>query len=169
VAARLLDAYGNLVSTDNTDQVTVALGANPGGAALGGTTTVTVRGGVATFGNLSVSRAGTGYTLVVRSGSLAAATSSAFNVTAVVAPSATVIDNFEGNEPYAVVGALSPSAYLSTAAAHDGPYGLQDTGGPDWIYRDDAAVQVGQVAPAVPSERLPQRPGACCAEPRAAG
>ncbi len=49
-----LDAYGNLVSSDNTHQVTVALGTNPGGGTLGGTTTATVSGGVATFSNLSI-------------------------------------------------------------------------------------------------------------------
>src|SRR5262249_3682767 len=53
VTLRVLDAYGNLVSNDNTDSVTVAIGSNPGGGTLGGTTIVTVSGGVATFSNLS--------------------------------------------------------------------------------------------------------------------
>jgi hypothetical protein len=56
--AKLLDRFGNLVTTDNSTQVTVALVAGPnrpGGASavVGGTTTVTVVGGVATFTNLT--------------------------------------------------------------------------------------------------------------------
>src|SRR3954469_22938251 len=52
VTVRVLDAYGNLVSSDNTDTVTLAIGSNPGGGTLSGMTTVTVSGGVATFSNL---------------------------------------------------------------------------------------------------------------------
>ena len=44
VSVRVVDQYNNLVTTDSTDQVTVALGANPGQAILGGTTTLTVSG-----------------------------------------------------------------------------------------------------------------------------
>ena len=43
-----------------------------------------------------------------------------------------------------MVGGSSPTAYLSTAAKHDGTYGLVDSNGNDWIYRNDAAVQVKQ-------------------------
>ena len=59
----MLDAFGNLVTGDNTDVVTLALGNNPGGATLSGGGSVTVSGGVATFGTLSLDKAGTGYTL----------------------------------------------------------------------------------------------------------
>ncbi|WP_165226789.1 Ig-like domain repeat protein [Aquisphaera insulae] len=66
------DRQGNPVSNGS---VTVALGANPGHATLGGTLTQAVYNGVATFPDLSLSAAGTGYTLVVTvvgvSGSLA--------------------------------------------------------------------------------------------------
>jgi hypothetical protein len=56
--AKLLDRFGNLVTTDNSTQVTVALVAGPnrpGGATavVGGTTTVTVVGGIATFTDLT--------------------------------------------------------------------------------------------------------------------
>src|SRR5881409_3171768 len=78
VAAR--DALGNLV-TAFTGSVTVALGTNPTGATLAGTTTVTAAGGVATFGTLSVDKVGTGYTLAATAPGLSGATSSAFNVT----------------------------------------------------------------------------------------
>src|SRR5437867_3830335 len=78
VAAR--DALGNLV-TAFTGSVTVALGTNPTGATLAGTTTVTAAGGVATFGTLSVDKVGTGYTLAATAPGLSGATSSAFTVT----------------------------------------------------------------------------------------
>ncbi|HYU01108.1 MAG TPA: Ig-like domain-containing protein, partial [Gemmatimonadales bacterium] len=78
VAAR--DAQGNLV-TGFTGSVTVALGTNPSGGTLAGTTTVTAVSGVATFGNLSVDKVGTGYTLAAAATGLAGATSGPFNVT----------------------------------------------------------------------------------------
>ncbi len=65
--------------------VSVALSNNPGGATLGGTLTATARSGVATFSDLTLNQAGTGYTLQVSSNGLTAATTSAFNVTPVVA------------------------------------------------------------------------------------
>ena len=74
------DANGNVVAGD-TSNVTVAIGANPGGGTLGGTFTVASVNGVATFGNLSINAAGAGYTLTATDGSLTGATSSAFNVT----------------------------------------------------------------------------------------
>jgi subtilase family serine protease len=82
VTVRVLDANGNLVTGDNSDSITIGLGANPGGGSLSGTLTVTAQGGVATFSNLAVSKPGNGYTLVASSGSLAGSTSSSFNVNA---------------------------------------------------------------------------------------
>src|SRR5207248_834309 len=71
---------GNLVSAF-AGSVTVALGTNPSGGTLAGTTTVTAAGGVATFGTLSVDKVGTGYTLTATAPGLSGATSSAFTVT----------------------------------------------------------------------------------------
>jgi len=77
------DAGGNTVTTDNSTQVTVAIGTNPSSGTLSGTKTVTVSSGVATFSGLSIDKAGTGYTLTATSSpSYTSATSSAFNVTA---------------------------------------------------------------------------------------
>src|SRR5207253_1084395 len=56
-----LDALGNAAQSF-TGNVTVALGANPGGAILAGTTTVAATNGVATFTGLSLDKTGTGYT-----------------------------------------------------------------------------------------------------------
>ena len=65
------DANGNVV-TSNSSSVTVAIGTNPGSGTLGGTVTVAAVNGVATFSNLSINKAGTGYTLTATDGSLTA-------------------------------------------------------------------------------------------------
>ena len=73
------DALGNTVTTF-TGNVTMALGANAGAGTLAGTTTVSAVAGVATFANLSIDKAGTGYTLTASSGALPSATSTPFNI-----------------------------------------------------------------------------------------
>jgi hypothetical protein len=83
VTARILDQFGNLaISAAN---ITVAIGANPGGGTLSGTLTVAASGGLATFNTLSINKLGTGYTLTASSGALIGATSSSFNITAATA------------------------------------------------------------------------------------
>ncbi len=67
VRVTLEDAYGNTVDADNTTNVTLALGANPGTSTLGGTLTRTVSAGVATFADLTVDDVATGYTLTATS------------------------------------------------------------------------------------------------------
>lgn len=73
------DANGNLVARAR-DPVTLAIGTNPPGGTLFGTKTVSAVGGIATFAGLSIDKAGSGYTLVASSGSLASATSAAFGI-----------------------------------------------------------------------------------------
>jgi S-adenosylmethionine hydrolase len=80
VTVYVLDKFGNIVTTDNTDTVTVALGTNPGSGTLSGTLTVTVRNGVATFSNLSIDKIGTGYTLNATASGLTGVSSAAFTV-----------------------------------------------------------------------------------------
>ena len=76
------DAAGNVVTTDNSTTVTLALGSNPGASTLGGTLTQTVNGGVAAFGDLTLDNPGTGYTLTATGNPvLAGATSNPFDVT----------------------------------------------------------------------------------------
>jgi len=139
VTVRLLDQFNNLVSGDNTDKVTLSIGTNPGGGALGGRITLTVSGGVATFSNLSISKAGVGYTLVAKSGTFVGVTSTSFNVSVATA---VLLEGFEGSSNWNVVGPVFPTAYLSTVAAHDGNYGLVIPNGPDWLYRVDSAAQI---------------------------
>jgi CubicO group peptidase (beta-lactamase class C family) len=81
VKVTALDASG-AVATSFSGTITVALGANPGGSTLGGTKTRAAQSGVATFGNLTLDQAGSGYTLNATGTNLTAATSSPFDITA---------------------------------------------------------------------------------------
>ncbi len=74
------DGWGRTV-TSATNAVTLALGANPSFATLGGTTTANAVNGIATFANLSVDNIGTGFTLVATATGLTGATSTPFNIT----------------------------------------------------------------------------------------
>ncbi|HSD32456.1 MAG TPA: hypothetical protein VLB49_11135, partial [Gemmatimonadales bacterium] len=73
------DAFGN-TSPAFTGNVTVAIGTNPGGGALSGTLVLAAVSGVATFSNLSIDKAGTGYKLAATSPGLTSATSASFNI-----------------------------------------------------------------------------------------
>ena len=78
VAAK--DQFGNLATAFvGTD--TVSIGTNPGSGTLSGTTAVAAAAGVASIPGLSINKTGTGYTLSVKSGTLTAGTSTAFNIT----------------------------------------------------------------------------------------
>ena len=72
------DASGGVVTSDNSS-VTIALGANAGGAAITGTLTVPAVNGIATF-NLSIDKPGTGYTFTAADGSFPTVTSNPFNI-----------------------------------------------------------------------------------------
>lgn len=75
------DGGGNR-DTTLTGSITVAIGANPAGGTLSGTTSATAVAGVATFGGLTIDRPGTGYTLTAAASGATGATSTAFNVAA---------------------------------------------------------------------------------------
>ena len=74
------DGFGN-TATAFTGAVTVAIGVNPSGGVLSGTTTVNALAGIATFADLSIDQAGSGYTLTANSPGLPGATSAVFDVT----------------------------------------------------------------------------------------
>jgi len=82
VQVTVRDTLGNTV-TASTDSITVAITSGTGteGAVLGGTRKVAAVSGVATFGTLTVDKAGTGYTLTATAPSRTSATSAAFAVT----------------------------------------------------------------------------------------
>jgi Concanavalin A-like lectin/glucanases superfamily len=114
VVVSVLDSAGNLVS-DGTS-VTVALGANPGGATLSGTLTTTTVSGLATFSNLALNEDGVGYTLIASTTNLASATSTPFDVTASAnLPPATLELTF------AIASRSGPSVYELTLGATFSP------------------------------------------------
>jgi hypothetical protein len=82
VVVEVVDAFGNVETSDNSDTITLSIGANPSGGTLSGTLTVTVVNGVATFSDLSIDLAGVGYTLHASiGGGLPDTDSNPFNVT----------------------------------------------------------------------------------------
>ena len=83
IAVSVEDANGNVVTTDNSTVVTLAIGTNPGSGVLTCTSTlsVTAVNGVATFTGCAISAAGTGYTLSATAAPLSAAVSGPFTVT----------------------------------------------------------------------------------------
>ena len=87
VTVRVLDASGNLVST-STATVGLTLTGTAGGT-LGGDPTTNAVGGIATFNDLTVSPANSGYTLTAQSSGLTSATSNAFTMHASPASGAT--------------------------------------------------------------------------------
>jgi alpha-tubulin suppressor-like RCC1 family protein/pimeloyl-ACP methyl ester carboxylesterase len=90
-------------------QVTVALGSNPSGALLNGTTTVaTSANGIATFSDLSVDHAGIGYTLVATAVGLSSPHSNAFTISPT--QGATIVATPSSPTFTSVVGASLPTA-----------------------------------------------------------
>ncbi len=75
------DVLGNTASAFNGN-ITVAIGANPGGGSLGGTLIVAAVNGVASYGDLSINKSGTGYKLQATSGALSPAASASFDIVA---------------------------------------------------------------------------------------
>ncbi|MBI4576206.1 MAG: Ig-like domain-containing protein, partial [Planctomycetes bacterium] len=73
------DVVGNVV-TDATHAVSVSIGTNPGSGTVSGTITAAAVAGVATFGNLSIDRAGLGYRLAASASGLTGGASASFDV-----------------------------------------------------------------------------------------
>jgi hypothetical protein len=68
------------VVTNATGQVTVALGDNPGGGGLAGTTSSQAVNGIATFADLAIDRPAAGYTLLASAGALPVEPSAPFSI-----------------------------------------------------------------------------------------
>jgi N-acetylneuraminic acid mutarotase len=79
VVVAIQDQFGN-TNTSATGSVSLAFSTNPGGATLGGTTTVAAVAGVATFSNLTVSATGVGYVLGASAAGVTSGLSNAFDV-----------------------------------------------------------------------------------------
>lgn len=80
VIVEALDGVGQ-IDTTYSDVIALSFSSNPDGAALGGNTSVSAINGVATFSNLTVDKADTGYTLLATSGALTSAVSAKFTIT----------------------------------------------------------------------------------------
>jgi hypothetical protein len=119
ITVELRDQYNNLCTNDNTTNVTIAIENNPSGGVLSGTFVRQSSAGVATFNDLSIDKAGVGYTLKVTSGILMPATSNAFNImTAGVATWTGAVStdwNTPGNWDIGVVPSASTSVIIPSA------------------------------------------------------
>jgi alpha-tubulin suppressor-like RCC1 family protein/uncharacterized protein YjdB len=79
IEVEVRDASGNVVAGSRA-AITLAFGANPGGATLHGSTIVNAVGGIATFSGITVETADSGYTLAASSAGMGGGTSGAFDV-----------------------------------------------------------------------------------------
>ena len=68
VVVEVVDQFGNVEASDNSDTITLSIGTNPSGGTLSGTLSLTVVNGVATFTDLTIDMAGGGYTLHASAG-----------------------------------------------------------------------------------------------------
>jgi hypothetical protein len=84
VVVAIQDRSGNLV-TSATDVVSLTVHSNASGGSLAGTVSLSAVNGLATFSNLRIVTAGTGYTLKAASTGLTAATSTDFAIAAAAA------------------------------------------------------------------------------------
>jgi hypothetical protein len=106
------DASAQLVTCFN-GQVTLSFATNPGGAILVGGTTVSAVAGVATFSDVRIDRAGTGYALSATGAGLTSGTSASFDV--IPAPASRLV--FAVPPGTATVGvAITPTVVVT---AHD--------------------------------------------------
>jgi hypothetical protein len=118
IVVQALDSVNNPVTTF-AGSVSLAIGTNPGAATLGGTTTVTASGGVATFTGISLNKAGTGYTLVASAGGLTAIGTTTFNVTNGAAAALSVSGG--NNQTGSVVSALGSALAVTVTDAGGNP------------------------------------------------
>jgi hypothetical protein len=166
LTVQIVDGSGNVV-TSSSALVTVALGSNPGGATLGGTTTVNAVNGVATFGDLTLDKPGHGYTLTASSPGLSGATSSGFDESNVAkhcnendvgsGPCTTTLTSSRGNSSTVTAspsssgnaGNLSESVNIPTTHPLDcspALYGGYTSVGPDtWLFSMNPSTNRSEV------------------------
>jgi len=131
------DVNGNVVVSDNTDQVTVAILSNPGNGSLMGTATVTVVNGLAQFSNLAINAAGQLYTLQATATGLTSATSATFNINPGTGPKASAVWDNGALGYFVYVWAESDNAKEPFAASDNGATGDTCT---ITIYNPDGSV-----------------------------
>jgi hypothetical protein len=115
VTVQILDAYANVVTSDNSDAVTLSVASGPGSFLAGSTTTAVAHNGVATFTNLTLVTPGT-YTLgALVPHALVGPDSNAFGVTPLQVLSGSLAGSPSGfslsfNTPF-LVNSLTPALY----------------------------------------------------------
>jgi hypothetical protein len=120
------DRFGNVDPSFNGTEA-LSLANNPGGATLGGTSTVVANGGTAAFAGLTLDKGGGGYTLQVTGNGLTAAVTDGFGV---IPPPVTVLNvslqnQNAGRRKTTMVIVVQFSAALDAAtAANPGAYTL---------------------------------------------
>ncbi|HMU61680.1 MAG TPA: hypothetical protein PKA66_07850, partial [Gemmatimonadales bacterium] len=114
VTVRVRDGAGNTVATA-TNAVTMALGTNPGGSTLTGTLTANAVAGVASFGSLSLNKAGAGYTLVASATGLTSATSAGFSVTSAGATKIAAVPGSTVSDTAGLPVTVPPSVLVTDA------------------------------------------------------
>ncbi len=115
----LLDYYD---SSADYAALALAIGTNPGGTLLGTRSTFAVAG-LATFPDLSIDRAGTGYTLTAASTDMTGATSDAFDVAADAGASDAAVQDSGPSD-----GGLADAGPLDAGASNEA---MSDAGRPD--------------------------------------
>ena len=106
VQVSVVDSGGQPVAGVDSITVTIALGSNPGGAPLGGTPNAHPARGVATFADLRLDRAASGYVLTATASGLASATSDTFTV--MPGPAVRLTFTVEPNSPVSQGNAVTP-------------------------------------------------------------
>ncbi|HET9708168.1 MAG TPA: Ig-like domain-containing protein [Gemmatimonadales bacterium] len=109
------DQFGNTVPSF-ADSIGIVFGSNPVGGTLSGTKRVLALNGIASFADLSIDRAGAGYTLTATTTSLPSGTSTSFAV-GPATPSATV--STLTVSPTTIISSTGSSAATITATVRD--------------------------------------------------
>jgi hypothetical protein len=147
VQVTVQDAQGNTVTSSTlTIVVAISSGTGTAGAVLGGTRTRAAVDGIATFDDLTIDKAGAGYTLTAMAAGLAVATSTAFDV----AVAATSIDLQSDAGDYIGGGRTyryTKSDALITVDASGGHLSVRVDGDQWWLADFQAPNSVTQLQP----------------------
>ncbi len=114
----IFDQYGNLATNAGATQVSLSIASGTGtaGAALSGTTAANTVGGVATFANVRIDKAGVGYRLAASGTGLTPAQSATFNVTAGAAANMAAVAGTDGLSAQVGTAVSAAPAVLVTDA-----------------------------------------------------
>jgi len=118
------DQFGNIVTSDTS---TVMLSTASGPGTLTGTTTITAVGGVATFGNVSLTTAGN-HTLNASDGNLTSATSSSFTVVPSISTT-TAVASSNGSDSYGQSVTFTATVTPASSSGETGTVKFQIDGG----------------------------------------